>query len=155
MQWAVERAELLDSTMAGTSDVIGGLLFVAAGSYQWTRLKDICLTGCQTPFAFLMRHGGFRGDAGFPNARDLPWRVLCRLLLDPDGPVARGRRNERLWIVLFALLIFLEKVTPFGRQIAPPCWLNTRSGGCLAVFNGNVIDVQQLPNEHPNWCDAR
>jgi predicted metal-binding membrane protein len=119
VQWAFERAELLDSTMAGTSNVVGGLLFVAAGSYQWTRLKDICLTQCQTPFAFLMRHGGFRGDA--PGSLMLGirhgaycvgccWTLTALLLV--------GGVMNAFWIVLLALLIFLEKVTPFGRQIA-------------------------------------
>jgi predicted metal-binding membrane protein len=63
VQWAFERTTLLDSAVASTSTLVGGLLFVAAGSYQWTRLKDVCLTQCQKPFAFLMRQGGFRGDA--------------------------------------------------------------------------------------------
>ena len=57
MQWAFERTALLDSAMTSTSKLVGGLLFVAAGSYQWTRLKDRCLTQCQKPFAFLMRRG--------------------------------------------------------------------------------------------------
>ena len=52
VQWAFERTVLLDFTMATTSTVVGGLLSVAAGSYQWTRLKDVCLTQCQKPFAF-------------------------------------------------------------------------------------------------------
>jgi predicted metal-binding membrane protein len=56
VQWAFERAVLLDFTMASTSTVVGGLLFIAAGSYQWTRLKEVCLAQCQ-PFAFLMRSG--------------------------------------------------------------------------------------------------
>jgi predicted metal-binding membrane protein len=43
---------------------------------------------------------------------------LCRLLLGTDGAIAGGRRDERAWIVLLALLILLEKVAPFGRQIA-------------------------------------
>src|SRR5262249_23125607 len=60
VQWALERSGLLDSAMASTSNVLGGFVFVAAGSYQWTRLKDACLTQCQRPFLFLMRHGGFR-----------------------------------------------------------------------------------------------
>ena len=63
VQWALERTALLDAAMAITSTVLGALVFVAAGSYQWTRLKDVCLTQCQTPFAFLMSNGGFRPDA--------------------------------------------------------------------------------------------
>src|SRR3974390_3144229 len=62
VQWMVERAALLDSRMASTSNVVGGIVLIGAGLYQWTPLKDVCLTQCQTPFQFLMRHGGFRSD---------------------------------------------------------------------------------------------
>jgi predicted metal-binding membrane protein len=120
VQWALERTALLDSWMASTSNILGGLLFVAAGSYQWTRLKDVCLAQCQRPFAFLMRQGGFRRDA--PGSLMLGLRhgaycvgccwVLTALLL------VGGVMNV-LWIALLALLIILEKVIPFGRQIAP------------------------------------
>src|SRR5262249_22067444 len=40
VHWAFERTGLLDYTMTGTSNIVGGLLLVAAGSYQWTRAKD-------------------------------------------------------------------------------------------------------------------
>ena len=72
-----------------------------------------------TPFAFLMRQGGFRDDA--PGALMLGvrhgaycvgccWALMALLLV--------GGVMNVLWIVLLALLILLEKVTPFGRQIA-------------------------------------
>jgi len=48
--------------MATASTVLGGAVPIAAGIYQWTPLKDVCLAQCQSPFGFLMRHGGFRGD---------------------------------------------------------------------------------------------
>lgn len=119
VQWTFERSALLDSAMANTSTVVGGLLFVAAGSYQWTRLKDVCLTQCQKPFAFLMRQGGFRGDA--PGSLMLGvrhgaycvgccWALTALLLV--------GGVMNVLWIILLALFILLEKVAPFGRQIA-------------------------------------
>jgi predicted metal-binding membrane protein len=119
VQWALERTVLLDSWMASTSNVLGAFVFVAAGSYQWTRLKDVCLAQCQRPFAFLMRQGGFRRDA--PGSLMLGLRhgaycvgccwVLMTLLL------VGGVMNV-LWIALLALLIIVEKVTPFGRPIA-------------------------------------
>ena len=119
VQWALERTALLDSWMASTSNVLAGLVFVAAGSYQWTRLKDVCLAQCQMPFAFLMRHGGFRRDA--PGSLVLGLRhgaycvgccwVLMTLLL------VGGVMNV-LWIALLALLIISQKVTSFGRPIA-------------------------------------
>jgi predicted metal-binding membrane protein len=119
VQWALERAALLDFQMTTTSNVLGGIVFVAAGAYQLTQLKDRCLAQCQEPFAFLIRHGGFRRDV--PGCVMLGFRhgaycvgccwVLMMLLF------VGGVMNV-LWIVLLALLVLLEKVTSFGRQIA-------------------------------------
>src|SRR5262249_33369286 len=77
VQWALERTALLDFAMASTDNVLGGIVFVAAGLYQWTRLNDLCLAECQRPFAFIMRHGGYRPRAaGFVSLRLRP-RALC------------------------------------------------------------------------------
>jgi len=119
VHWAFERTALLDYTMAGKSNIVGGLLLVAAGSYQWTRVKDLCLAQCQKPFAFLMRHGGFRSDA--PGSLMLGlrhgaycvgccWALMAVLLM--AGVIIP------LWIAGLALVLLLEKVTPFGRRIA-------------------------------------
>jgi predicted metal-binding membrane protein len=119
VQWALERTALLDSAMASTSNVLGGLVFVAVGSYQWTRLKDICLAECQRPFAFLIRNGGFRRDmAGCVTLglRHGAYCVGCCWAL--TTLLFIGGVMNLLWIVLLALLILLEKVTSFGRQIA-------------------------------------
>jgi predicted metal-binding membrane protein len=112
-QWALERAGLLDGAMASTSNILGGIILVAAGSYQWTRLKHACLTQCQTPFAFLIRHGGFRRDA--PGALTLGlrhgaycvgccWMLMMLLFV--------GGVMNVLWIALLAIIILLEKVFP-------------------------------------------
>ena len=127
-QWAFERAALLDFKMASTSTVVAGLLAVAAGSYQWTKLKDVCLTECRTPFAFLIRHGGFRRDAAgclMLGLRHGAYCVGCCGALMPLLFV--GVAMNVVWIVLIALLVLLEKVTSFGRQIA------LLAGGVLVV----------------------
>src|ERR1043166_24186 len=48
-QWALERAALLTPAMAAASGVLGGVVMIAAGLYQWTPLKDACLQQCQAP----------------------------------------------------------------------------------------------------------
>jgi predicted metal-binding membrane protein len=119
-QWALERTAFLDSTMASTNSVLGALVFVAAGSYQWTRLKDVCLAQCQTPFAFLIRQGGIRRDA--PGCVMLGLRLglycvgCCWALM---ALLFVGGVTNVLWIALLALLVLLEKVASFGRLIAP------------------------------------
>jgi len=115
-QWALECAGLLDAAMASTSNLVGGVIFVAAGSYQWTRLKGICLAQCQMPFAFLIRHGGFRRDA--PGALMLGLRYgaycvgCCWMLM---ALLFVGGVMNMLWIGLLALVILLEKVIPWAR----------------------------------------
>ena len=137
VQWAFERTAVLDSAMASTSNVVGGLLFIAAGSYQWTRLKDVCLTQCQTPFAFLMRQGGFRRDAfgslilGIRHGAycvGCCWALMALLLV--------GGAMNVLWIVLLALLIVLEKVTPSGRLIAHLAGIVLVAGGAWLLATG-------------------
>jgi predicted metal-binding membrane protein len=58
-QRALERAALL-TPMASTSNVVGGILLIIAGLYQWSPLKDMCLAQCQDTPLFLQSHGGFR-----------------------------------------------------------------------------------------------
>ncbi|MGA7485894.1 MAG: DUF2182 domain-containing protein [Xanthobacteraceae bacterium] len=129
-QWAVERAALLDSQMASASYVFGGIVLVAAGVYQWTPLKDVCLAQCRTPFQFLMRHGGFRGDVPGCLLLGLRHGVYCvgccwvlMALLFVGGVM------NVLWIALLALLVLLEKLAPFGRWVA-------RAAGVACVAAG-------------------
>jgi predicted metal-binding membrane protein len=119
VQWALERAALLDATMASASDALGGIVLIVAGAYQWTPLKDVCLAQCQTPLGFLMRHGGFRRDAAGCLLLGLRHGVYCigccwvlMALLFVGGVM------NVLWIALLAFLVLLEKFTSFGRLVA-------------------------------------
>ncbi|WP_316201514.1 MULTISPECIES: DUF2182 domain-containing protein [unclassified Bradyrhizobium] len=130
LQWAIERAALLDSRMVLASSLLGGVLLIAAGVYQWTPLKDICLAQCQSPFLFLMRHGGFRSDPSgclLLGLRHGGYCVGCcwvlMVLLFVGGVM------NVLWIALLALLVLLEKLTPVGRWIA-------RAAGIVSVAAG-------------------
>ena len=40
--------------MMSTSPVLGGILLIAAGLFQWTPLKYACLSRCRSPLGFLM-----------------------------------------------------------------------------------------------------
>lgn len=53
-QWTLHEAALLSPMMATTSPILGGLLLLVAGGYQWTHLKYACLKHCRSPLGFLM-----------------------------------------------------------------------------------------------------
>jgi predicted metal-binding membrane protein len=137
VQWALERAALLDTAMASASNVLGGIVLIGTGVYQWTPLKDVCLRQCQTPLLFLMRHGGFRGE--MPGSLLLGLRhgaycvgccwVLMALLF------VGGVMNV-LWIAVLALLVLLEKLTPIGRVISRAAGLAFVSAGAWLLLLG-------------------
>jgi predicted metal-binding membrane protein len=96
---------------------IGGVLLIAAGLYQLTPLKDICLSKCQSPMSFLMTswrdgkvgavqmgllHGGY--------CVGCCWLLFVILL-----PL--GVMNVAAMIVI-ALLVFGEKTLPVGHRLA-------------------------------------
>jgi predicted metal-binding membrane protein len=100
------------------------------GGYQWTPLKDICLAECQSPFRFLMRHGGFRGDllgSLLLGLRHGAYCVGCCWVL--MALLFVGGVMNVVWIALLALLVLLEKVTPFGGRVA-------RAAGVACVVAG-------------------
>jgi len=119
VQWMLERTALLDSRMASASNMFGAIVLIAAGIYQWTPLKDVCLAQCRSPFQFLMRYGGFRGDVPGCLLLGLRQGAYClgccwflMVLLFVGGVM------NVLWIAFLALLVFLEKLTPYGRWVA-------------------------------------
>jgi predicted metal-binding membrane protein len=129
-QWGIERAGLLDERMASASHVLGGIVLIAAGIYQWTPLKDICLAHCQTPLQFLMRYGGFRTDVAgclLMGIRHGAYCVGCCWVL--MALLFVGGVMNVLWIALLALLVLLEKLTPIGRWIA-------RTAGVACIVAG-------------------
>jgi predicted metal-binding membrane protein len=133
LQWLIERAALLDSRMTIASSVPGAIVLIAAGVYQWTPLKDVCLLQCQSPLGFLMRRGGFRNDPRgclLLGLRHGAYCVGCCWVLMALLFVF-GVMNV-LWIALLALLVLFEKLTPVGRWIA-------RAAGIACVAAGGWL----------------
>ncbi len=138
VQWVLERKALLDARMAGTNILVGAAVLIAAGIYQWTPLKNACLAHCQTPFGFLMSHGGFRSSVrGCLHLGLLhgTYCVGCCWILMALLFVV-GVMNV-LWIALLALLVLLEKLTPWGRWIA-------RIVGAVCIVAGVWIVLSPL-----------
>jgi predicted metal-binding membrane protein len=134
-QWALQRAALLNPMMESASDILGGIVLIAAGLYQWTPLKNACLSYCQTPLAFIMRHGGFRREAtgalalGFRHGLyciGCCWALMVLLFV--------GGVMNLLWIATLAVLVLLEKVVPFGRLVARLAGIAFIAGGAWLLL---------------------
>ncbi len=136
LQWGLEREALLNGRMASANMLLGALVLVAAGIYQFTPLKNACLVQCQSPFRFLMTHGGFRTNV--PGCLRLGllhgtfcvgccW-VLMTLLF------VVGVMNV-LWIALLSLVVLLEKLMPWGRWVARIAGVVCIAAGVWMVFS--------------------
>jgi len=53
-QWGLHVAALLSHNLVITSPLLGGVLLVAAGIFQWTPFRDACMSKCRSPLGFLM-----------------------------------------------------------------------------------------------------
>ncbi|MBI3304528.1 MAG: DUF2182 domain-containing protein [Deltaproteobacteria bacterium] len=112
-QWGLHTSALLSPLMVSTSPILGGVLLLAAGIFQWTPLKQTCLTQCRSPLGFLMTEWreGTRG-AFLMGLRHGSYCVGCCWLLMALLFIA-GVMNL-LWVATIAAFILAEKVTPAG-----------------------------------------
>ena len=89
-QWRLHAAAVLSPMMASTSSILGGVLLVAAGIFQFTPLKRACLVRCRSPLTFLM--SDWREGQWGAFVMGLKHGAYCvGLLLDAHGPSVRRR----------------------------------------------------------------
>ena len=113
IQWGLHAAALLSPMMVGTSPILGGLLLVVAGVFQWTPLKNACLRHCRSPLGFLMtdwREG--RSGAFIMGLRHGSYCTGCCWLLMALLFVA-GVMNL-LWVATITVFVLVEKALPRG-----------------------------------------
>jgi predicted metal-binding membrane protein len=119
VQWSLEHALLLTPEMESASTTVGGAILIAVGLYQWTPLKDTCLSQCQSPLLFIQRHGGFRPEPGAALRLGMNhglycigccWALMALLFV--------GGVMNVLWVAGIAIFVLVEKFTPAGRWIA-------------------------------------
>jgi predicted metal-binding membrane protein len=112
-QWGLERAALLSPEMRSNSAVLGGLVLLAAGLYQLTPLKRVCLDKCRSPAELISRY--WRGGSIRLGVRyglfclGCCWVLMALLFV--------GGVMNLLWVALIAVFVLLEKTAPFGRIV--------------------------------------
>lgn len=112
-QWGLHSTALLSPTMVSTSSVLGGVLLIAAGVFQFTPLKQACLMQCRSPLSFLMSH--WREGRWGPFILGLKHGAYCvgccwllMGLLFVVGVI------NLFWMVGIAVFVLVEKAAPNG-----------------------------------------
>jgi predicted metal-binding membrane protein len=130
-QWGLHAVSLLSPMMVSTSPVLGGILLLIAGLYQWTPLKHACLSKCRSPLGFVLnewregRRGAFlMGLKHGSYCTGCCWSLMALLFV-------AGVMNL-LWVAAIAGFILIEKVAPAGQRMG-------QAAGVLMVAGGVVL----------------
>jgi predicted metal-binding membrane protein len=114
-----------------------GITLVAAGLYQFTSLKRVCLSHCRSPFAFVARH--WRDGRGGALAMGLRHGVLCLgccwalfAVLVAAGVMSMP------WMILLTLIVVAEKVLPIGPRVAT-------AAGLMLLVLGAAVAMMIVP----------
>jgi predicted metal-binding membrane protein len=127
LQWGLEQLDLLGPMMTATNYWLGGAILLAAGLWQLTPLKGVCLRHCRSPLSFLAqrwrpgRLGAFRmGIEHGAYCLGCCWFLMGLLFF--------GGIMNLFWIAGLALFILLEKTIPMGH------WFSRIAGVCFAAW---------------------
>ena len=112
-QWGLDQAALPSPMMVMTSPMVGATLLVAAGVYQASPLKFVCLEHCRSPAHFLSRHwrSGITGAFRMGLGHGVFCLGCCWVLM---GLLFLGGVMNLLWIASIAVFVLAEKVIPIS-----------------------------------------
>ena len=131
VQWQLDKAALLSSSMVVNSSKLGAGFLIAAGIYQWLPVKDSCLRHCQSPFHFISSHwqAGNLGAFWMGISHGIFCIGCCwvlMLLLFVGGVM------NILWIALITVFVLLEKLLLLGGK-------SVKITGALMMITGAVM----------------
>jgi len=133
LQWWLQKQGLLSRMLVLTDGVIAGAILIGIGLFQFTQLKDVCLNTCRTPLGFLMTEwrDGTAGAFGMglkhgASCVGCCWALMATLFVF-------GVMNV-MAVALLATAVALEKLTPWGVQIA-----RLIGAGCLFLSVERLI----------------
>jgi predicted metal-binding membrane protein len=135
----VDRLAADSDWVSGNWARLGGVLLIAAGIYQLTPLKQVCLAKCRTPLSFLMTswRDGKVGAVQMGLLHGVYCLGCCWLLFVILLPL--GIMNVAAMVVI-ALLVFGEKCLSIGHRLA-------HAAALVLVVYGLIVTV--IPDALP------
>lgn len=130
-QVALSRATLLTPMLQSASIVLSGVILLAAGTFQFTSLKDACLTKCRTPLGFF-----------FAEWRDGNASALVLGLKHGSNCVGCCWALMAVMFVVGAMnLLWMGALTLFilGEKLAPARWQFRQVSGVVLVLWGLIV----------------
>lgn len=125
---------------------IGGMLLIAAGLYQLTPLKDLCLAKCRTPITFIMTswRDGATGALRMGLLHGAYCVGCCWLLFVILFPL--GIMNIAAMAAI-TLVVFAEKTFPLGRATARAAAVALMAYGAVVIAVPEVLPTFSAPRD--------
>jgi predicted metal-binding membrane protein len=136
LQWRLHETALLTPMMVSASPLLSGATLLAAGVFQLTPLKHVCLQHCRSPLGFLLTNwrDDFRGVFRMGLKHCAYCLGCCWLLMALLFVV--GVMNLA-WLAVLTAFIVLEKIAPAGM------WLS-RVTGLLLMGAGLWVTAEAV-----------
>jgi len=133
-QTLLGRAMILSSMGVSTSTTLSATLLIAAGLYQFSPWKYVCLSKCRAPLGFLLTEwrDGWSG-AFLMGLRHGLYCIGCCWLVMTVLFVA-GVMNLA-WIAALTVIVLAERVFPFGKWVSYLTGAAAVCGGCWLLFS--------------------
>jgi predicted metal-binding membrane protein len=114
LQYLLQKAELLTTMMQSASYAFSAVLFLAAGLYQFSPLKEHCLAYCRSPESFILSEwrDGRLGAAVMGFRHGLFCMGCCAGLMVLFFAVAV---MDLRWVAALTVLVTAEKLLPGAR----------------------------------------
>jgi len=124
--------------LARNAALVGGALIVVAGAFQFSRLKDRCLSACRSPLAFVVQHwrDGRLGAVRMGVRHGWHCAGCCWALMMLMFPL--GVMN----IVALAgvtALVYAEKVLPHARGVRQVAGATLIAYGLLVIVDPSLL----------------
>lgn len=117
LQWGLESARLLSPMLVAANHWLGAAILIAAGVWQLTPLKAMCLGHCRTPLGFLVGHwrAGSLGAVRMGLEHGVYCLGCCWFLM---ALLFFGGVMNLYWIVGLAVFVLFEKTVAFGHLLS-------------------------------------
>ncbi len=131
-QWALASATVHTPALQAHAPLAAGALLLVAGTYQFSALKDRCLSECRSPLGFFLAHwrDGTAGAAALGLRHGLHCVGCCWALM--ALMLAAGTMNLA-WTAGLTVLMLAEKTLPAGRLVARAAGVALICGGLAAL----------------------
>jgi predicted metal-binding membrane protein len=137
LNWLLHAGVASVSWLATKPWLVGAIILIIAGLYQFSSLKYACLDKCRAPLSFVMS----RWQGGNESVQAMRigvehglfcvgccWSLMLLMFLVSTGSL--------LWMLLLGIVMALEKNLSWGRRLSAPIGLLLLLGAAAVLIGG-------------------